>query len=93
MSFPTPLISLSFFPHTFFQVALQSYEDRDNVWPGVTCGGFVACLFLEKEYYRLADRFTDRLPFPWNNPESSGKRKGFSSNKSGKFFQVIGVLG
>lgn len=26
-----PLTLLYFFPHTFFQVALQSYEDRDNV--------------------------------------------------------------
>lgn len=53
----------------------------------------MVCLFLEKEYCRLGGRSADRLPFPWNNPESSVKRKGFSSNKSRMFFQVVRVLG
>lgn len=53
----------------------------------------MACLFLEKEYCRLDDRSTDTLFFPWNHPESSVKRKEFSSNKSRMFFQVIKVLG
>lgn len=91
-SFPTPFVIL-FFPHTFFQVVLWNYEHKNNVWPGVTCGGCMAYLLLEKEYGRWDDRSMDRLPVPWNNPESAVKRKRCSSNKSRMYFQVSKVLG
>lgn len=53
----------------------------------------MAYLLLEKEYCRWDGRSTDRLPFPWNNLESSVKRKGFSINKSRMYFQAVRVLG
>lgn len=91
-SSPTPFVIL-FFPHTFFQVALWSCEHKDNVWPGVSSGGCMVYLLLEKEYCKWDDRSMDRLPVPWNNPETDVKRKKMinCSRKYSQDFQVLGL--
>jgi len=63
---PPPFSLFHFFPQTFLEVALWSQERKDNVWPGLTCGGCMVCVLLEKEYWRWNGRSMDRWPVPLN---------------------------